>query len=385
MADDGTPGVAVREPADLSAPWLTAVLQQASVIPRGARISDFNTVAIGSGRMSESHRVHLRYADACDGPETLVLKVAASDPAGRATGVGLGAYAREVRFYRNIAAGLGGPVPACHHADGERHTGWFTLVLEDLFPARQGDVLAGATLAQAGAAIDALAQIQAAAWEDPQLADMSWLNTGSPLNEGLLAELLPGFAERYGDRIAPEHLELRRALRRAARRVVERPPRRVGAPARRLPPRQPPVRRRARPAAGGGRRLAGRLLRTRAVRPRLLPRLQPADRGSPPRTARRSCAATTMGSSRPASEHCSLAECFDQYRRMAFGGLVMSIAASMLVQRTARGDDVFMAVFSRHAQHAIDLELARAAPTRAGHGPGPVAPRAGRRGPPRPR
>ncbi len=355
MGDDGTPGVAVREPADLSAPWLTAVLQHASVIPREARISDFDTVAIGGGQMSESHRVHLQYAEACDGPDSVVLKVAAPDPGGRATGVGLGAYAREVRFYRNIAAGLGGRVPACHHADGERHTGWFTLVLEDLFPARRGDELAGATLAQAGAAIDALAQIQAAAWEDPQLADMSWLNAGSPLNEGLLAELLPNFAERYGDRIAPEHLEL---AERFVRRLDAWSNDRRGAAA----------------LQHGDFRLANLLFATeRDQRPVVAVDWQTVFYGPAQydlayflgcslrvEDRRRHGEALVRryhdGLVAAGVEHCSLAECFDQYRRMAFAGLVTTIAASMLVQRTARGDDVFMAVFSRHAQHAIDLE-----------------------------
>ncbi len=369
MGDDGTPGVAVREPADLSAPWLTAVLQQASVIPRVARISDFSTVAIGTGQMSESHRVHLHYADACDGPDSVVLKVAASDPASRATGVGLGAYAREVRFYRNIAAGLGGPVPACHHADGERHTGWFTLLLEDLFPARPGDELAGATVEQAGAAIDALAAIQAAAWEDPQLADVSWLNASSPLNQALLTELLPGFAERYGDRVAPEHFEL-------AERFVGR----IDAWA--------SDRRGASALQHGDFRLDNLLFANApGQRPVVAVDWQTVFYGPaqydlayflgcslPIEQRRRHGEALVRryhdGLVAAGVEHCSLEECFGQYRRMAFGGLVMSIAASMLVERTERGDDMFMAVFARHAQQAIDLESLRLLP------PEPAATRA---------
>ena len=34
----------------------------------------------------------------------------------------------------------------------------------------------------------------------------------------------------------------------------------------------------------------------------------------------------------------------------------MAVGASMLVERTERGDDMFMAMAHRHAAHAIDLD-----------------------------
>ena len=47
--------------------------------------------------------------------------------------------------------------------------------------------------------------------------------------------------------------------------------------------------------------------------------------------------------------------CWDDYRRYSFGGLIMAIAASVLVERTDRGDDMFMAMASRHSTQALDL------------------------------
>ena len=42
-----------------------------------------------------------------------MLKVAATDPASRQTGLALGLYEREVRFYTDVASNLGGgPVAA---------------------------------------------------------------------------------------------------------------------------------------------------------------------------------------------------------------------------------------------------------------------------------
>jgi aminoglycoside phosphotransferase (APT) family kinase protein len=48
-------------------------------------------------------------------------------------------------------------------------------------------------------------------------------------------------------------------------------------------------------------------------------------------------------------------DCWAGYRRYSFDGLVMGIAASMLVAQSARSDDMFMAMVNRHARQAWDL------------------------------
>jgi aminoglycoside phosphotransferase (APT) family kinase protein len=48
--------------------------------------------------------------------------------------------------------------------------------------------------------------------------------------------------------------------------------------------------------------------------------------------------------------------CWTAYRNGTWSGLIMAIAASMLVERTERGDDMFMAMAHRHARHALDLD-----------------------------
>ena len=45
----------------------------------------------------------------------------------------------------------------------------------------------------------------------------------------------------------------------------------------------------------------------------------------------------------------------EEYRRLCFGGLVMSIGASMLVKRTERGDEMFVTSVARYAQQALDI------------------------------
>ena len=96
----------IERPDDLTASWL------ADKIGAGA-VADFAVERIGTGQMSECYRVELHYADAgADGParpRSVVLKVAATDPVSRQTGLALGLYEREVRFYRDIAPRLGRP------------------------------------------------------------------------------------------------------------------------------------------------------------------------------------------------------------------------------------------------------------------------------------
>ena len=48
-------------------------------------------------------------------------------------------------------------------------------------------------------------------------------------------------------------------------------------------------------------------------------------------------------------------------RRDIFGGLLMAIVASMVVQRTERGDLMFLTSTTRHAQHVLDSDALVAA------------------------
>jgi len=127
----------VERPADLTVDWLTAAM--------GAPVSGFVFERIGTGQMSECYRVGLTYADGAAGPNSVVLKVAAADPVSRQTGLALGLYEREVRFYTEIAPHLTGPVAPCHHAAFDADTGAFHLLLGDAGPAVVGDEIRGAT------------------------------------------------------------------------------------------------------------------------------------------------------------------------------------------------------------------------------------------------
>src|SRR5207247_1558631 len=100
------------------------------------------------------------YADG-DGPASVVAKLAAADDTSRATGVQLGAYEREIRFYRELAPRIGGPLAGCLLSMYDPAEGWFTLVLEDVSPALQGDQIAGCSVDGASRALRGLAELHA--------------------------------------------------------------------------------------------------------------------------------------------------------------------------------------------------------------------------------
>ena len=113
--------------------------------------------------------MRIDYAGEDSGPASVVLKTASTDEGSRATGVGLGIYEREVRFYRELAPRIGGPLAECHFA-ASSGDGSFTIVLEDLEPATQGDQIAGCTVEQASLAMRSLARLHAPVFADPHWA-----------------------------------------------------------------------------------------------------------------------------------------------------------------------------------------------------------------------
>ena len=114
-----------------------------------------------------------------------------------------------MRFYTDIAPGLGGPVAPCYSSGFDGETGVFHLLLGDAAPATVGDEIRGATVEQAMLAMTELGRLaRAAARADARWPTSEWLNRESPMNQALIAQLYAGFVDRYGDDIAPAHREV---------------------------------------------------------------------------------------------------------------------------------------------------------------------------------
>jgi hypothetical protein len=180
-------------PEDLTSAWFGEVLAR--------RVEVLDVEAVGTGQIGACYRVTLEG----DGlPRTLLAKLPAADPATRE--MLAGAYRGEVTFYAGLADTVAVRVPRCHHVAMREGTGEFTLLLEDLAPAVQGDQLAGCTVDQARAAAVNLAGLHGPRWCDPALELVPGLTRNGPDDAALLAELYgPAteiFIEGLGDRLS---------------------------------------------------------------------------------------------------------------------------------------------------------------------------------------
>jgi hypothetical protein len=140
-------------------------------------------VAPPSEQIGTCHRLELTG----DGvPERLVAKLPAADTGMRA--MLAGAYRGEVRFYTDLAATVSVRAPRCHFA-ALGDDGNFTLLLEDLAPARQGDQIRGCTPAEALDAVRNLADLHAPRWNDADLLGLEWLGRPDEAQARMLSEL----------------------------------------------------------------------------------------------------------------------------------------------------------------------------------------------------
>ncbi|SPM26590.1 phosphotransferase [Mycobacterium terramassiliense] len=349
----------IERPGDLTAAWLAAAIGTGP-------LADFAVDRIGTGQMSECYRVRLTYADADPGgPESVVLKVAASDPVSRQTGSALGLYEREVRFYGDVAPRLGGPIAPCYHAAVDTATGAFDLLLGDAGPAVVGDEIAGATSEQARLGVVELGRLHGPLLGDASLADAPWLNRDSPLNQAMIAPLYAGFIERYGEEIAPEHRVVCERLVAAFDGYLA----------------QESVEDRIRGLVHGDYRLDNMLFGTAgADRPLTVVDWQTVSWG-PALTDLAyflGCALRTqdrrerydellhayheaLGPAAPIS----LADVAEGVRRQSFFGVMMAIVSSMLVERTDRGDRMFMTMLERNCDHVLDTDALATLPDAA--------------------
>jgi aminoglycoside/choline kinase family phosphotransferase len=275
------------------------------------------------------------------------------------------AYEIEVGFYGAVAELIATRMPRCYHRQCDPDTGWFVLLLEDLADAVQGDQLSGCGVDLAAAALGELAALHGGTWARDDLAELEWLDRGGAEADeflaGVVTSLWPGFVERYGERLGSDHLGLCDRFIGAFRPwLAERPP--------------------ATTVTHGDFRLDNLLFRPGDVRPYVVD-WQTATWGSAA-----SDVAYFLGGSLTVEDrrrhreelldgyHRALVaegvvgfdrdRLDDEYLRLCFGGLAMSIGASMLVKRTQRGDEMFVTSVARYAQQALDLGAEDVLPAR---------------------
>jgi ecdysteroid kinase len=324
----------------------------------GAAITHVEQTPVGTGQMGDCVRLALTTDRPAGLPPTLVAKIPSTDETSRATGAALRSYEIEVSFYRSLLPTLDVRVPHCYHADYDPVTADFLLLLEDVAPACQGDQLTGCSVDQAAIAVNELPGLHAPRWGDRALERLDWLHRNSEESGAFLATLIsgmfPGFCDRYADRLDGDVVKLAERMTQGLRTLVADRPRPWT-------------------VTHGDYRPDNLLFGTTDdASPVVVVDWQTGVLGAgvadlsyllgaglvedDRRSSERDLVRLYQDGMRARGVDLAWDELWDQYRRFSFGGLVMAIAASMLVERTERGDEMFITMARRHGQHALDLE-----------------------------
>ena len=332
---------------DLTAEWLTGAL--------ATEVANVERQQIGTGQIADSVRLTITYADdtATNPPSSLVAKVTSADESSRRAALMTRTYEKEVGFYADLAADLPVRTPRCYWTGFDQAQVAYGVLLEDLAPAQQGDQMRGCTVDEAGLAVDELALLHGSTWKATNLEGRPWLDRGTgttdPGSGSLVEMLLKGFLERYEARLPADVVEL-------AQRVVPK-----------LPKAQP-LTNAPHALTHGDFRNDNLIFGGTDGRVCVLDWQTPGI-GHPVSDLSYFLGGSLVVDDRRAHERALLDryrkqlgtdltedDCWTAYRRFAFAGLNMAIIASMLVGRTDRGDDMFMAMAERAGRHALDLD-----------------------------
>ncbi|GAA5156152.1 hypothetical protein GCM10023321_31280 [Pseudonocardia eucalypti] len=350
-------------PEEITTEWLTGALGRAGVLGEGARVVAASGDRIGTGQVARNVRYQLEYAGG-EGPRSVVVKSASPDPTSRAVATQMGLYLREVSFYQELAPKLGIRTPRCFHAESDAETHGFVLLMEDLTPIEAVDQLTGFGPDHAALACAQAVGMHAPLWGDDWAAARPWLGgTGGGPGEHAgpehatlpLVQLVQGFLERYADALKPD-----------TRRVIERLGARVLDVTRPRPGPRTVQHGDYRPDnmlfAGRGGEVPLTVVdwQTVAWGPALVDiafllgtSLGVEARRTHERDLLRDyhaglCAAGVTGY--------GWDECWADYRRHACYAVTFLAPAAMLVQRTDRGDAMFLAALDRACAQITDLE-----------------------------
>jgi len=338
------------KPAEVTVDWLSEIMAQEL---EGIRCDE-----IGDGLVGMNLRVHLSGGDP-ELPESVVVKLPSLDPTSRATGVALRTYEREVKFYTELAETVSIRVPMCHHAEWDRGSGDFVVVLEDMAPARQGDQLTGCSVDVAHLAVAELAGLHGPRWDDPSLGELDWLERRSGSDDGEQLAMLwqmffPGFAATYRPYLTDEQFSLAQAFGPMIGPWVDgmQGPRTV---------------------THGDYRLDNMLFGDGHDAPLItVVDWQTPGHGSPATDLSYFCGAGLLPADRRNNERelvdtyasalathdvaVDEAWLWEHYRRNAFAGVIMAVIASQIVGNSARSEAMFAAMATRHLQHALDSD-----------------------------
>ena len=308
--------------------------------------------------MADSLRVQMQHTGNSLAPKSLIAKVPKANEASRAASRMTRCYEVETSFYSEICSVVDARIPDCYHVEYLAHDDEFLLLLEDLAPAKQGDQLGGCGVDDAMLAVTEMAKLHGSLWDSPLIKNKEWLHRNS-LDAGkstlqLLQGVYPAFCKRYEGRVDSDVVKV-------GQQLVNQFPTYIAA----QPKPNTVVHRDFRLDNslfgdwGGSRGVAILDWQTASEGVAISDlsyfvgsALLPGTRFDHEREVVNHYASVINTYGVGLTEE----EAWRQYRLFSFGGFVMAIVASMLVEQTERGDEMFMAMANRHGQQILQLE-----------------------------
>jgi Ser/Thr protein kinase RdoA (MazF antagonist) len=222
----------------------------------------------------------------------------------------------------------------------------------------QGDQVAGCTVDEAALVVEEAARLHAPLWGSPELDGLDWAVRWSQESQdgmqAMMTVLWPNFVERYGDRLDDDVVEM------GGRFIATLPAYYANRP---LP--HTLIHNDYRldnlllGTAEGGPPVAVVDWQTVGVGPALLDvsyflgaGLQVDDRRANEEALVRQYHEALLAAG---VEGYDGDRCWTDYRAFAFAGFHMAVLASMIVERTDRGDAMFLAMAGRHGRQILDL------------------------------
>ena len=227
----------------ITADWLTLALRRRQAISTETTVLSrtIEVLGVGEGFAAELARIHLTY-EIGSGPATVIAKIPTSVEGSEMLGV----YERELRVYEQILPEIDVAAPRLYYGDievnpdaarqlerirrMERLPIWLLrlimlllirfakpktfpsiLLLEDLAPAVIGDQVQGCDVERAGEALEVVARLHAATWQDRRPAERYWLVSSAIAPRLFHAGSLSarrGFLKNYGHYLSDHTREL---------------------------------------------------------------------------------------------------------------------------------------------------------------------------------
>ena len=160
--------------------------------------------SVGQGQVANCFRLTIEHDG---GRSSVIAKVPSDDQVSRSTAALQHLYEREVSFYQHLATNIATRTPRCSFAERD-DTDNFLLLLEDLSPSAVIDQFIGVSIGTARAGLSALAGLHGPTHAKTSLHDAAWLRGVStelrPLYESVLPILFDQFLDRYDARLEAE-------------------------------------------------------------------------------------------------------------------------------------------------------------------------------------